>query len=547
MKVVNCGWGASGLVSDGARVFFFEPDSPVMQVSSSGGDVVKVPNPFECFFFFDISPDKTELLGAAEKNSSAPDKPIWVLSLASGQARRVGNLTGHAGAWSLDGQTIAYATGDDLAGSNDIFIAAKDGSDTRKLVRIENGFVMTIHWSPNGRVLRMGGFHKGVCYVWEASNDGTNLHAVSRSPGEQNPVMRQPGRPYCWYNWTPDGKYSFLTVGRDPSVGADIWVFPERKSLFHWEPAKPVQLTTGPMSFWNPTISPDGKHIFAIGGEFRGALTRYDMKSHRLEPYLSGISADQLGFSRDGKWVAYVTYPEGILWRSRVDGSERIQLSSSPLIASNPWWSPDGTRIAFAGILPGGVWKTYVVSAEGGKPEMVSQSQDTEMDPTWTPDGNSLIVGGFLHSAQTRVSSIDLRTGRDSAIPGSEGMRSPRISPDGRFIVALESQTDSKYFLFDQQTQKWSLLVSSSPGVAFPEFSSDSKYVYFSNWAETRPRFLYRVNIADRKIERVAGIEVPEGVTGYWCAWMIAAPDGSPIFLRDLGIQEIYALDVDLP
>ncbi|MGA2301830.1 MAG: winged helix-turn-helix domain-containing protein [Candidatus Acidiferrum sp.] len=539
IKGLSCGFGAPWLVSDGTRVFFSEPGSSVLQVSSTGGDVVKVSNPFECFFFFDISPDKTELLGGAQKNSSAPDKPIWVLSLASGQARRVGNLTGHAGTWSPDGQKIVYATGDDLTGSNDIYIAAKDGSDTRKLARIENGFVFAIHWSPDGRVLRMGGTYKLACYLWEVSNDGTNPHEVPRAPAGN--------RSSCWYNWTPDGNYSLLAVPREPSVGADIWVFPEKRSLFHWKPAKPVQLTTGPMSFWEPTISPDGKHIFAVGGQFRGELARYDLKSHRLEPYLSGISADQLDFSRDGKWVAYVTYPENILWRSRVDGSERIQLTTPPLVASVPNWSPSGTRIAFSGILPGGLWKTYVVSAEGGKPEMVSQSQDHELNPTWTPDGNSLIIGGLVHSAQTRVSSIDLRTGRVSVIPGSEGMRAPRISPDGRFIVALESQSDSKFFLFDQQTQKWSVLVSSSPGVAWQEWSSDSKYLYFSNWAETHPRFLYRVRIAGSKLERVAGIEVPEGVTGYWCPWMIAAPDGSPILLRDLGIQEIYAIDVDLP
>jgi DNA-binding winged helix-turn-helix (wHTH) protein len=196
IKNSPCYWGPSFLVSDGVRVFFSESGSSVLQVSSTGGDVVKVANPFECFFFFDISPDKTELLGSAQKGSTAPDKPIWILSLASGQARRVGNLTGHTGTWSPDGQRIAYATGDDLNGSNDIFIAARDGSDNRKLARIENGFVRVIRWSPDGRVLRMDGFHKGVCYVWEASNDGTNLHALSRTA---------PNRPSCWYNWTPDG------------------------------------------------------------------------------------------------------------------------------------------------------------------------------------------------------------------------------------------------------------------------------------------------------------------------------------------------------
>jgi len=98
--------------------------------------------------------------------------------------------------------------------------------------------------------------------------------------------------------------------------------------------------------------------------------------------------------------------------------------------------------------------------------------------------------------------------------------------------------------LFDHQTQKWSLLVkSSTPAIGWPEWSSDGRYVYFSNWAEAGTHFLYRVRIADHKLERVAGIEVPDGLTGYWAAWMIAGPDDSPILLRDLGTQEIYALD----
>ena len=59
---------------------------------------------------------------------------------------------------------------------------------------------------------------------------------------------------------------------------------------------------------------------------------------------------------------------------------------------------------------------------------------------------------------------------------------------------------------------------------------------------------LYRVGIANRKIERVTAVEVPEGTTGVWGGgWYGIAPDGSPLLLRDRSIQEIYALDVDLP
>jgi len=130
--------------------------------------------------------------------------------------------------------------------------------------------------------------------------------------------------------------------------------------------------------------------------EHPGELVRYDIKTGRLQPFLSGISADHLDFSRDGKWVTYVSFPDGTLWRSRVDGSEQLQLTMSPLEVALPRLSPDGTRIAFTGSLPGERWKIHVVSSLGGKADVVSEGPYDEVDATWTPDGDSLIFGGGL-------------------------------------------------------------------------------------------------------------------------------------------------------
>jgi hypothetical protein len=144
------------------------------------------------------------------------------------------------------------------------------------------------------------------------------------------------------------------------------------------------------------------------------------------------------------------------------------------------------------------------------------------------------------------ISSIDLRTGRSFTIPGSEGMESPRLSPDGRFIYAEKSR-ERKSFLFDAHSQKWSEIPTKLISPMWPEWSSDSKYVYLSHDSEM-PAGSYheiRLRAADLTTEPVATMSLPDGLTGVWGGWMSTAPDGSPLLLRDLSIQEIYALDVD--
>jgi len=534
----SCGGFLSQVVTDGPRVFFSGAD-PLMQISSGGGEAVKVATPLSCFSICDISPDKTELL----VNEGGPDGPLWVLSLANGLARRLGNLSGHAATWSPRGEKIVYAEGS--ATGNDVYIVPASGGQPRKLGHVEGGYIWTTRWSPDETVIRMTvqlrGISSSASYsLWQVSPKGTNLHKVAVFGDEAHSITDG--------NWTSDGRYFLFTVALAGAIGSDIWALREKPSFLGKEIGRPIQLTFGPTAFRNLVPSPDGKHIFAIGGQLRGELVRCDMSSRRLEPYLSGVSADQLGFSRDGKWVAYVTYPEGVLWRSRVDGTDRLQLTTPPFRAGLPCWSPDGSRIAFSGLLPGGTWKTYVVTADGGDPRVVSESQNDEVDPTWAPDGNSLVFGRHQQSAQPLVSTVNLRTGQPSIISGSEGLFSPRLSPDGRFIAAFDVSNGGEVLLFDRETQKWSVSINSKTlGFGFLQWSNDGKSLYLPALGDSHLPALYRLRIADHRLEQVAGLNISEGTTGFWTGWAGVAPDGSLLVMRDLGIQEIYALDVDLP
>jgi Tol biopolymer transport system component len=511
-------------------------------VASLGGEVSNVSTPFACFGIADLSQDRTELLGFVPANT-AHDQPLWVLSLATRQAHRVGNVIGRAAAWSPDGQRIAYAVGVADTPDTEMFVTSREGTDGRRIARLEKTAIFSIRWSPDGTRLRIIADHEGGYSTWEVAADGSHLHKLS-------PIF---GRELIDAFWTPDGKYSVFLATREGPGGPDFWVVPEKKSLLAGT-GKAIQLTSGAIGFFDTTISPDGKQLYAIGGQtIRGGLVRYDPKHKTLEPFLSGISADQADVSRDGKWVVYVSFPDGALWKCRMDGSQHTQLTQPPLIASLPRWSPDGKSIAFSGLLPPKyVLRIYVVSSDGGERRLVSEGKEHQVNPTWMPDGKTIVFGDSQFASKPQIHTVDLTTGKESIVPGSVGLYDPFVSPDGRFILGHDTPGNHTIMLFDERTQTWSELLDirkyGPPGIGYPHWSNDGKYVYGTViTAGTHAFSVYRLNMSTRKVDRVIPFEVFGGTIGMFGPLVKVLPDGSPMVLRDLSSQEIYAIDVEWP
>jgi Tol biopolymer transport system component len=82
-----------------------------------------------------------------------------------------------------------------------------------------------------------------------------------------------------------------------------------------------------------------------------------------------------------------VSYPDDSLWRSKADASDKLQWTYPPMHAALPHWSPDGKTIAFTGSKPGKLWKTFLISSDGGNSEEVTSENLAETDPTWSPEG----------------------------------------------------------------------------------------------------------------------------------------------------------------
>ncbi len=518
------------ILTDGSRLYYTAlGQTGAYQISVTGGEAAPLSGSLPGTYgnLADLSPNGSELLAQGQEGSTG-EGPLWIIPTLAGPPHRLGGLVSSDATWGPDGQTIVFAKGSTLS------LARSDGTEPHAILTID-GTPSWIRWSPDGKKLRFTVTNpkSATQSLWEAAANGSDPHPLL--PGWNNPPSE------CCGSWTADGRYFFFQSMRNGR--SDIWSMREKQTLFGKPRYKPVQLTTGPLDFLGPLPGRDNKGLFVIGWQRRGELTRYDVKSQQFVPYMSGVSAEGVAVSNDGQWLAYASFPEGNLWKSKADGSGRLQLTFPPLQVYQPRWSPDGKKIAFQGIGPGQPWKMYLISTDGGQPEEVMTGIG---DLGWSPDGASLIfhsgMTDFLSTSPRTNRLLNLKTRQISTVPGSEGMYSPRWSPDGRYIAALRVGPEILQ-LFDVHSEKWTELTKIA--VDFPSWSRDSKYIYFDS-AEDAPN-LYRVRIADKKLEQIAslrGVRLAPILGGLLNG---LAPDDSPLVLRDVGNQEIYLLDLDLP
>jgi serine/threonine protein kinase/Tol biopolymer transport system component len=528
------------MVTDGSRIYFTEvlpgPRNIVVQVSVKGGDTAPLIVPLKRPAVLDLSRDGTDLLLANDEVMEAlyQAHSLWLQPVAGGSPRRVGTVVagstggGASAAFGADGGSVVYAE------RHDVYSAALDGSSPHKVLTTENDHLsgpFAFRFSPDAKILRFSQYDPEAdsTSIMEATADGTRFRKMFAG---------------CCGEWTIDGRFF---VFQDKLNGkSNLWTLPRNKAQWRQNrDEKPTQLTAGPLNFEYPSPSKDDKEIFAVGTSPQAEVVRYDSRSREFVSFLPGVSAEGLAFSPDGHWVVYTSYPDGLLWRSKADGGERLQLTFPPLQAELPRWSHDAKQIVFSAKFPDSVYNLYLVPSEGGAPQRIFPSQQAQMDVNWSPDGSSLIFASD-GVPNAPIYLLDLRTKHVSTVPGSNGRFSPHWSPDGRYIAAIQADNQT-LMLYDVATQSWAEIFGSLAG--YETWSHDGKYIYFEGLtaADTSFRVL-RLRLSDRKIEEVADMRKVGRITaGGFDTWFGLAPDNSPLVARDISTQEIYALEIDWP
>ena len=515
--------------TDGVRIFSSVIENgraALSEVSVADGNVLplSVPSEIAAPSLGDLSPDGAKLLLRSHLSPES-EQALWVVPVDGGSALRVSNILAHDATWLPDGNGILYAAGNEL-----LVTHLKDGSSSS--IATLPGRAFWLRWSPDGRLLRFTIIDPigHTMSLWELPTGSHTPRPIL--PGWSNPASD------CCGTWTADGRDFVFQSGYDGSD--NLWL------LHGKDVSGATRLTNGPLRFEAPVAARSGHRIFFLGLDTQSALQRYSLERKEFVPENDFLSqANRVDFSRDRRWVAW-TDAQGRLWRARSNGSEKLQLTPDPMQVFLAHWSPDGQHLALMAREPGKAWQIYIVPSDGGSPQALLNENRNAADPGWSADGMSIVFGRIpdlmgKESGSRAIQVLDLRTHVITPLPSSEGLFSPRWSPDGRYIAAI-SLDQRNLMLFDVANSTWRLLAQTS--VADPVWSADSTAIYIHAFmADNQP--IYRVDTPSGHLQQVADLasfRAGEAADYFFCG---VTPENVPLVRARSSTGNLYSLNLD--
>ncbi len=515
----------SGAATDGFQVILPVLDrghANVASVPVTGGAyaLLNIPSEVAAPTLGDISPNGTRLL-MRDHLSPESEQRLWVVPTGGGSAYRVGDVLAHDATFMPDGQRVLYASGHTL------YVTGVGGDRPQEYATL-TGPAFWLRWNPAGTLLRFTIIDplSHTESLWQLSASDRKL--VRLLDGFSNPDIE------CCGVWTSDGKNFIFQAQK--SGNWDLWMLPANRT------SNPERLTNGPLQFTTPATSPTSDAIYFLGVDSTSELFRLTSTRELVSERDFLSTATRLEYSRDKGRVAWVDQ-SGRLWCATAQGEKELQLTPDDLDVFLAHWSPDGSRLAIMARAPGQVWRIYLINATGGAPVPLLTAEHNAADPSWSPDAQSLVFGRTndtfgKESGERALYILNLATGKVEKILGSDGLFSPRWSPDGKYIMALTLDQRQER-LYTISAKSWQTLSERSG--ADPAWSSDSRYVYFHELLDPA-HSIDRVSIPGGTLEQLTRLS--DQTQGDPVDYTFAGlnPKDEPLILSRTTAANVYSL-----
>jgi len=508
------------LFTDGARLYFTSRGD-LSEMAVSGGTIAPMRVFQPGMQMVDLSRDGSQILALKmEANNEINLGSLWTVPTLGGTPRRLGSDLALTARWSPDGRSLAYAN------KQKLYLSGSDGANARE-IWTGPGYLTDLCFSPDSQeIAATASLRFAQSHLWAMKADGRDAHPL-RLDWPENTNERSP-------QWTPDRRHFLFVSDREGRSNVYEMVGPRWYEF--WKTPKARRLTGNELD-----IQGQRPHAMAADSSCwvncnRGRCSSFDLRTKQVSSFLQGLPATEFVISPNREWMAYSEYPSGYLWKSRLDGSEKLQLTHTLGVMEQ--WSPDSKSLVFSD------WfKLYRVSADGGVPETLlagNADNDQEVGPTWSPDGRSIFFNYYPYPDRPLkgIQVLDLASRKLSIMAGSQGLYVPLWSPNGKYLVAI-GQSPSRLSLYSSDTQTWSELKRFDVEWNWFVWTNDSKSLYVS--LSQGENGLYRLTVPQGSWEKLSDLKI-DLTRDPMAGFISVTPEGQPAIMSDTGIAQIYSL-----
>jgi TolB protein len=215
--------------------------------------------------------------------------------------------------------------------------------------------------------------------IWSMDYDGGNQKQITRYNSTSNmPAV------------SPDGSLVAFTTyaGGNPQIRIHSTTTGRRVPFYN--PVSSVVET--------PEFTPDGKQILfatAVDGWVQICVANVDGSGFRRISNVRAIEVSPKVNPKTGTDMLFISGRSGRqqMWRSTLDGADMQRLTSGEGDVSNPAWSPDGSKIAFAWTAgyEAGNFNIFLMDVANKTPIQLTHGVGRNENPWWAPDGVHLV------------------------------------------------------------------------------------------------------------------------------------------------------------